>query len=211
TSTSLTLETPVGGMVTSNALRVTGHYADGVRRDLTSGALGTMYASSDPATVTVGSNGAVQAVDVGYAYITVANGDAREYVQVTVNGTDAPPQPVDVTARFAISKTGLRRDPASGRYMQSVTFRNTTSEPQFHPLLVIVSGLPEGVALENGRGKTRQVAPVGSRTISMKVPDASGRRPYIKPGESGTVVLEFSNRDGRPINYEIKVFQGAEL
>ncbi len=68
-------------------LRVTGHYTDGVDRDVTPAAAGTTYASGDTAVVTATADGRVTAVGDGQTTITVQNAGVLVEVPVDVDHT----------------------------------------------------------------------------------------------------------------------------
>jgi pimeloyl-ACP methyl ester carboxylesterase len=70
---------------TTRRLSVTGVLADGRRIDLTQGATGTRYESSDPAVVTVDGDGIVTAHSVGQARVTVSHAQASADVEVRVS------------------------------------------------------------------------------------------------------------------------------
>ena len=72
----------IGGMC---ILHAAGIYQDGVRRDVTSSAVGTFYNSSDPSIVQVNQDGIINAVSPGICRIAVQNGAVGE-LQVIVFG-----------------------------------------------------------------------------------------------------------------------------
>lgn len=193
----------------SVTLQVRGVYLAGVERDLTSGALGTQYISSNPAVASVDANGNVAAVGSGYALITIQNGGQTAYTDVAVSGAGAvPPPPVELTSQVAISAGGFRVDSESGLYSQQISIRNTGNAPLFYPLKLVVSGLPTGVTLENYDEITSTVAPVGSRAISVMV-GRTGRA--LAPGATATVALTFSNTAGKPITHGLRFFRAERL
>ena len=71
-------------------LHVTGHYSDGIDRDITSPAAGTLYEPRDPSIVTVSPNGLLTGVAVGSTTIKVRNGSSQAGVAVRVNSLPAP-------------------------------------------------------------------------------------------------------------------------
>jgi hypothetical protein len=81
-------------LMTPQALDVTGVYSDGVQREITLGAAGTVYSTSAPSVAVVDPNGNVRAVGNGSAQITVTNGG--ETVQVPVQVSLQPPQIVSI-------------------------------------------------------------------------------------------------------------------
>jgi choice-of-anchor A domain-containing protein len=75
-------------------LRVLGHYDDKVVRNISSGAVGTVYSTSNPKVATVSADGMVTGVGHGIATITARNGLIFTSISVTVN--EAPPPEVHV-------------------------------------------------------------------------------------------------------------------
>lgn len=73
--------TSIGRVV---SLQVTGHFDDGVDRDVTPGSTGTAYSVDHPDVVSVDPNGQVTALAEGPATITITNGTATDTVDVNV-------------------------------------------------------------------------------------------------------------------------------
>jgi hypothetical protein len=71
-------------------LMVTGAFGDGVTRDITSPAVGTVYRTSNPAIVTVSSGGTVSSVSPGIATVIAQNGNVQDSITVTVTPNAAP-------------------------------------------------------------------------------------------------------------------------
>ncbi|WP_228557461.1 choice-of-anchor A family protein [Myxococcus sp. AB025B] len=72
------------GVGTTRNLVVTGLYNDGIKRDITSQAVGTVYSSSNEAIATVSTAGVVTARGPGTATIVIRNGPAVTSISVTV-------------------------------------------------------------------------------------------------------------------------------
>jgi hypothetical protein len=70
--------------IESRQLSVTGSYSDGVKREITSSASGTIYTSSDETIVTVSKDGKVTARGLGEAKITVRNGKYSAQIDIDV-------------------------------------------------------------------------------------------------------------------------------
>lgn len=192
----------------SDTLSVEGVYADGERRDLTGASLGTTYTSSDPSVVTVDANGVLVVTGSGNAVITLENSGVRTFVGVDVDGPNGEsPPPVDIMNKVRITKSGFRRDPATGFFAQELSFRNDSSLPLSRPFGAVLSGMPEGVELKNRSGKTTGVTPQGDAYINVF--DFEGK--HLAPGQSAKVVLKFSNSEGAPITYDIKIYSGFGL
>lgn len=76
-------------------LGVSGRYSDGVTRDISSPALGTVYSSSNTGVASVTTEGALTANAPGIATITVRNGNVLTSITVTV-GTETTAQCIQV-------------------------------------------------------------------------------------------------------------------
>ncbi|MCP3164498.1 choice-of-anchor A family protein [Myxococcus qinghaiensis] len=72
------------GVGTTRHLVVTGHFSDGIKRDVTSAALGTVYSSSNENIATVTSEGIITARGLGIATLVIRNGDRSTSISVTV-------------------------------------------------------------------------------------------------------------------------------
>jgi hypothetical protein len=68
----------------TDSIGVSGIYSDGVKREITSSASGTVYASSDERVVKVSPEGELIAQAIGTAKITVRNGQYSAEVRVVV-------------------------------------------------------------------------------------------------------------------------------
>ena len=101
-------------------LAVTGHYADGSERNLTSASTGTSYSSATGAVATVGTEGLVTAIGNGTTDITVANGGFSEIVSVLVEegvvlqALELSPPIVTLRALAATATTTLRGSFSNG-------------------------------------------------------------------------------------------------
>ncbi len=71
-------------------LHVTGHYSDGIDRDISNSAAGTLYESQGQAIVTVSPNGLTTGVGLGSTTIVVRNGSSQANVAVRVKSLPAP-------------------------------------------------------------------------------------------------------------------------
>ncbi|WP_428267233.1 choice-of-anchor L domain-containing protein [Haliangium sp.] len=72
------------GLGSTQTLTVRGHYDDGVTRDITSAASGTVYQTANPAIVTVSATGSIAATGPGITTVVARNGDRQASVSVTV-------------------------------------------------------------------------------------------------------------------------------
>jgi hypothetical protein len=192
----------------SRQIGVFGYYADGTRRTLTKAMLGTTYTSSNPEIATVDANGLVTATGTGITYITVENQGIRTFTEVvSEDPTVGELPPLDYTARVSIGTSGFRHDPESGMYVQEVMIRNDSDLPLSRPLQLVITGLPEGVELENSRDTTDKVSPIGSPVVWVEVEEDT----FLSPGNTATAKLIFTNYDEVPITYTPKLFTGLNL
>jgi hypothetical protein len=179
-----------------------GTYADGEERAIDYPGMGTTYESSDTSVATVDGEGSVAPVAPGFAYITVRNGAATEWVGVKVAGVTVGDMPiVDQTLNVAIGRSGFRVDPASGLFTQQVTVTNRSPEPLIQPLALVLADLPPEVRVEEA-DKTLRIAPVGTPWKFF----TGDREAVLKPGDSLSAEIKFRNPKGVPITYTPSVY-----
>jgi hypothetical protein len=121
------------------------------------------------------------------------------------DGIADPAAARDISSAVSISAGGFRREPKTGLDVQLVSIRNTSTLPIALPLSLMITGLPEGVLLENKIGKTKAIAPLGSVLAGVELPEDED---FLAPGSVATTTLKFSNRGGRPIAYQSKLVYG---
>lgn len=156
-------------------------------------------------TTTVTYNGSATAPTATGNYAVVATVADANY-QGSASGTLSidPPVPVDVTAQLQITRGGFRVNRAIGAYAQTVTLTNISAQPIAAPLSLVVDALSANVALLGAAGVTAVVAPLGSRYVTVDV----GADAVLSPGETTTVVVNFSNPINRPVNYVTRALAG---
>lgn len=188
-------------------ISVDGFYGDGLYRNLTSPLVGTTYASSDINVVTVTSEGILEPVAPGRAYITIEHMGLKAYAEIIVQdpALDSLP-PIDVTNRVAVERSGFRRDLSTGLFRQAVKLTNVSEFPLSGLNLVLVN-LTDGVRLTNARGVTENILPLGSAYVRLSLPMGD---PFLDQGESKTLELEFANPQGKSIDYGVMVVEGSE-
>jgi hypothetical protein len=180
-------------------LRVKGHYAKGVERDLTSSASGTTYVSSNASVVSVDPEGVCTVIANGLAVITIENSGVRDFAAFVVRDPARPGPPIDLSGQVAIRRGGLRQEsnPRVVRsHYQRVTITNTSALPLAGSLFLEVTGLPNGVIAYGGDGDGRH---------SLNLPDQGLG---LLPGQSVTVDLEFLNQGNASIEYTAKLYHG---
>ena len=104
----------------------------------------------------------------------------------------------EITGQVETTASGFRLDRRTGHFVQSVTLANTGGQPIRGPLYVGAGTLPEGVSV-TGAQQATAMGPL------LSVPlDKAG---LLKPGERRVTVLRFDNRENKPIQYRLRVFQ----
>ena len=183
-------------------IRAFGTYADGEERPIGYPGMGTTYESSDTSVATVDGEGNVTPIAPGFAYITVRNGGATEWVGVKVAGVTVEGMPiVNQTLNVAIGRSGFRVDPVSGLFTQQVTVTNRSPEPLVQPLALLLADLPPEVRVEEA-DKTLRIAPVGTPWKFV----TGDSEAVLKPGESLSAEIKFRNPKGVPITYTPSVY-----
>ena len=112
--------------------------------------------------------------------------------------------PIDVTAKMAISRSGLRFDGATGYFVQDVTFKNRSSTPIDGPAFLVLDGLDSNVRLVNNNGVTGNVAPLGSPYIIL----LTG---VLPPSQQYTLSLQFANPGATGITYSTRLLAGGNF
>jgi hypothetical protein len=93
-------------------LAVTGTLPDGSKKDLSAGALGTSYASSNPGFATVSTDGMVTAMATGRVFVTARNEGAAATIEILVKGPistvgDGIPDSWKIAHGFSITDPGV--------------------------------------------------------------------------------------------------------
>ncbi|MDT8999723.1 alpha/beta hydrolase [Paucibacter sp. APW11] len=174
---------------TVEALALSGSYPGDIVRDLSSSASGTSYSSSNPAVVSVDSEGLRRVNGTGIAVITASNSGQRDHAVFVVEDSAAPLPAQDQSGQLSIQQSGLRLDRSSGFFVQTITIANTQGTPLPGPLFLLLSGLPSGVDMVNASGRSQRVLP-GSPYLS--VPLLSDGL-SLQPGQSLSFTAQYLN------------------
>jgi pimeloyl-ACP methyl ester carboxylesterase len=189
--------------VASEQLSLVGYYGDGTQLDLTTSVTGTSYVSSNPAVVTVSSDGLATVFGPGIAVITGTNGPVEDFALFVIENAALPLPPENVTSDFTIQQSGYRLDRTRGFFVQTVVVTNTSNLPIPGSGYFILSGLTDGVSLVNKSGVTATVLP-GSSFVTLPLsPD--GRT--LAPGQSSTLTLQFLNPNRSAIGYSTSIYR----
>jgi hypothetical protein len=113
----------------------------------------------------------------------------------------------DVTSQIKITRGGFRYNRTTQRYAQQVTLQNVSSRHIGGPVSLVLDNLSSNAALFNRDGFTVFLSPILSPYINVNI----GSDNILTPGESTTVVLEFTNPSNRGITYNTRVLAGPGL
>lgn len=178
-------------------------YADEIHRHVYTQ---SNFSSSNPAVATVTPSGLVTAVSKGVAFITAEFKGQKAYAEIRVRDPAlSEDSPVENTPSVSITKSGIRVNRVTGRFVQQVTITNTSSLPLSQPLWLSINDLPSGVALVNQEGVTKNLGVLGSPLVSLEVRNVN-QQSFLVPGSSTTATLEFTNVNSISIDYTTRVF-----
>jgi hypothetical protein len=184
-------------------LTLSGSFGSAATVDLSASVSGTVYASSDPAVATVSAEGLVSLAGPGTAVISGSNAGVSDQAVFVVESAGAPLPPLDVSASFAIQRSGLRLDRNTGFFVQNVVVTSGSALPVPGSAYLVLSGLPAGVSLVNKSGVTAAALP-GSPFVTLPL-SADGRT--LAPGQSSTLTLQFLNPGRATITYASAVYR----
>ncbi|MDB5911145.1 MAG: hypothetical protein JWP34_5262 [Massilia sp.] len=155
----------------------------------TSSSLGGALAFSTPATASS---------LVGSYTVTPSGLTSGNYTITYISGT-LTVTPADVSASVSVTRGGYRRSLSNGQYyyFQTVTITNTSGSTLSGPLSLSLGGLTSGVSLFNASGATADGNPYIIVTTGS-----------LAPGQSVSVVLQFSNPFNVAINYSTRLLAG---
>jgi len=162
----------------------------------------TWHANSDEPVYydynTENKNASQQAINVGTPY------RYSDHDPVVV-GLELMPSPAaDVTSSLAISRSGLRLNRATGRYLQTITIKNTGTELYVKPVSAVFAQLSSNATVYAPTGYTSSVAPVGNPFVDVYL----GGDTTLAIGETTTLVVEFVNPTNKAISYTLKLLAG---
>lgn len=104
---------------------------------------------------------------------------------------------LDVTSKVQISRSGLRRNNATGHYSQTITLKNVGTSSIPGSLSLVLDSLSIGVTLFTVTGTTTDtLSPYLNSTGSLAA------------GANITITLEFTNPTNKAINYTTRILAG---
>lgn len=97
----------------------------------------------------------------------------------------------------AVTRGGIVRDRATGKYTQKITITNNTTNTLAGPFHVVVDGLSSNATLSNKTGNTANYAPTAA-------PFATVTSGNLAAGESASITLQFTNSTNGTISYSTR-------
>jgi hypothetical protein len=137
--------------------------------------------------------------------ILVSDGSGASDSQIVQVHVADPAQAIDVSGQVSVSRGKARFNRWTRRFRQTVTLRNTGSEPIPVPLSLVLDHLPRGVRLFKRKGTTQAPGRAGSPYVDI----SAGADNLLMPGETTTVVLEFTAATARRITYAPRILTGS--
>lgn len=107
----------------------------------------------------------------------------------------------DVGSQVQITRSGYGYNFTTGRFVQTVTLKNTSASAIAAPISLVLDNLSSNATLFNPSGTTQCAVPAGSPFVNL--PGNLG------PGASGSVTLQFTNPTKMGITYAARVLAGS--
>ncbi len=105
-----------------------------------------------------------------------------------------------MSAQVGITYGGFTLNRRTGRYVQTLTLRNSSGTTVNGPISLVLSGLSSNATLFQPTGSTSVFFP-GSRYINLSVSS-------LAPGAAASLTLEFTKTGSAGITYTGKVIAG---
>lgn len=110
---------------------------------------------------------------------------------------------MDVSSQVSIIRGGYSYNRSLGRFVQTVTLKNTGSSAISGPVSLVLDSLSANATLANQSGVTSVVTPAGSPYINVTLGGG------LAPGVSASVVLQFADPKMAAITYNTRVLSGV--
>jgi hypothetical protein len=107
----------------------------------------------------------------------------------------------DVTGSVVINYGSITLHPTIGRYVQTVTVKNTSAITIKGPISLVLDQLTAGVTLDKRTGYTSVMLPAGSPYVNSSV--------NLAPAQSTSFQLQFTNPGGIGFSYQARVLAGT--
>lgn len=113
----------------------------------------------------------------------------------------------NATASVSITRSGVRFNPTTGRFAQTVTIRNTSGSPVTGTFSLAFDSLSPNASVFNPDGTTSCAGPSGSSFVRV----LAGPDNILSPDETVTVQVEFTNSNTQGITYTPRLLAGKAL
>lgn len=107
----------------------------------------------------------------------------------------------DVSSQVSVTRSGYGYNFATGRFVQTVTLKNSGSGTIAGPISLVLDSLSGNAALFNSSGRTACAVPAGSPLINLGS--------SLAAGASVTVQLQFTDPSKTGISYSTRVLAGS--
>jgi hypothetical protein len=181
-------------------------------RDITMGAAGTKYISSNPSVVLPNADGLCKIFGPGIAVVTAENDGVKDQTVFRIEDGVHPLKPTDLSGKVTFNKSIFRRQ--RGKigfwaqemlYVQDLQITNKSDQLLVGPLYLVINGLPVEAQPTRKVRLINQSGQVGAPKLVNGSPyvrcDLPGDGLTLKPGESLLVTLEFDAPAERNIHY----------
>jgi RHS repeat-associated protein len=126
---------------------------------------------------------------------------AKTSAEATTQVTSGTTCATDVSSQVLVTRSGFGYDFTTGRFLQTVTLKNSGTSVVTGPLSLVLDNLSSNATLFNLSGTTACALPAGSPFINL-----SGD---FNAGASASVTLEFTNPSRAGITYATRVLAGS--
>jgi hypothetical protein len=114
------------------------------------------------------------------------------------------PGTIPVAQGVTVARGGYVYDRRTQLFVQQVQLTNTGTTPVSGPVWLVLDTLSANASLYNAAGTTANFPPLGSPYIGVNI----GGDNVLSPGETATVMLEFTDPTRGAINYTARVLSG---
>jgi hypothetical protein len=111
------------------------------------------------------------------------------------------PGVIPATPAFFVSLDSYKWDKKTQNVTERLSIRNISSAPAYAPLWLVLDNLSSNATLLNADGTTAVLAPLGDPYVSVPL----GGDGILRPWESKSVVLEFSDPTAAAVTFDTRV------
>lgn len=204
---SYNLELPADPFEGSRQVYVKGIYADGTERDLRSGTTGTRYKSTNTKVFKPTSNGVLEPVGPGRAFLVVEHRGHKGFVlvEVVLPGQGELP-PVDLTDKVRITHSIQDADEHGFLQDAEIIIHNDSELPLAYPLHLVVTDLDSDITVARG-DKTKRISPPGLPAFFVR----TDNHYFVPPGEYVRKTIRFRNFKRKKLDFKLKLYSGVDI